>query len=89
MLRGRLMGFGEALGRCFDYLRWIARRLQPATLAICLALNGTLLAIISPIITCCDSARCGAILGGGNCLFFRHLPYWALPTILLPPTKHA
>ena len=30
---------------------------------ICAA-DGTLLAIISPIITCCDSARCGAILGG-------------------------
>ena len=63
MLRGRPTGFGEALGSRFDLLRYIARRRQPATLAICLALNGTLLAIISPITTCCDTARCGAILG--------------------------
>ena len=57
------MGFGEALGRRLDLLRWIARRLQPAMLAIYLALNGTLLMIISSIIVRCDSARCGAILG--------------------------
>jgi hypothetical protein len=62
MLRGRPTGFGEALGRRFDLL-WIVRQLQPVTSAIYLALNGTLLMIISSIIVRCDSARCSAILG--------------------------
>jgi hypothetical protein len=67
MIQGRPPRLGGALVepnlRMFDLVLWIVRRLQPATLATCMALNGTLLAIILPISTCCDSARCGAILG--------------------------
>jgi hypothetical protein len=66
MVRGRPMGFGEALGGRFDLLVYTVRRLQPATLAICWALNGTLLAVIWQTMTFCDSARCGAILSGNN-----------------------
>ena len=65
MVQGRPTLFGGALvepkSRIFDLIRWILGGLQPATLAISLALNKVLLAIISLISTCCDSARCGAI----------------------------
>jgi hypothetical protein len=67
MLRGRPTLFGGALvepkSRMFDLILWILRGLQPATLAISLALNEVLPAIISRIGKCCDSARRGAILG--------------------------